>query len=621
MNSDSTFKVFKNLKQANAATGRFGAVDGLRALAIIGVILFHTRPVTLSGGFIGVTIFFVLSGYFAMRTLLRADKTFSWLGYVWQRLKRIWPSILVLIVLTMIASWLVSPSLLPKTQSDVAPSAFFFSNWSYILREVSYFDNAGLPSPLKHLWYVSLIMQAFVVWSLIFAVARHWVKTRRGWLLVSSALVVASLAVMFGLSLTGQDATSRIYYGLDTRAGEFLVGVTLATIIGPRQCRKVEVREANKIDLASSKVSGLLRSMLGLLAVAILIAAFFLVDGAASWLPHGGYLLFALVSAVAMWACLSPNTWFAKALSFEPLSYLGTRSFALYLVHFPILLMFNPATRTTDIGIPERVLHAAIILVAAELLYQLMERPKGMFKKPKSIATVRISAIVVCALLTLAFAFVSIDWKGAAEKRAIELRPELAATPTPTPIPTPTEVAPKPVAAQVPSGLDASDWKIDSATGTCQTPVTLVGDSVLLGAQPQLQEVLPNSYVDGKVSRSVFEGPAVYQQAVANGSPGKVVVYALGTNGPIFDDDLLQGLVDSANGLPVYFLTLRVPQAHQDPSNDALWSYVSSHPNVGLLDWFSLTKDHPEYLADDGIHLTPAGSQAYSNMILRGICV
>lgn len=173
----------------------------------------------------------------------------------------------------------------------------------------------------------------------------------------------------------------------------------------------------------------------------------------------------------------------------------------------------------------------------------------------------------------------------------------------------------------MPSGLDASDWKIDSATGTCQTPVTLVGDSVLLGAQPQLQEVLPNSYVDGKVSRSVFEGPAVYQQAVANGSPGKVVVYALGTNGPIFDDDLLQGLVDSANGLPVYFLTLRVPQAHQDPSNDALWSYVSSHPNVGLFDWFSLAKDHPEYLADDGIHLTPAGSQAYSNMILRGICV
>ncbi|RIY16673.1 acyltransferase, partial [Bifidobacteriaceae bacterium WP012] len=245
------------------------AIDGLRALAIIGIVCFHMRPSTLSGGFLGVTLFLVLAGYFCTHSILRyldsqksaetSSSTSSntngntssnansieksktktgefkrlitcYFNYIWHRLKRIWPPTLGIIGVSAPIMWLFSPSLLPKLQADAFSGAGFFSNIMYVARKLSYFEQTGLPSPIKHLWYLGLIMQAFVVWPLILTALVKLVKRAITRMYITAGLAILSTILTFTFAYMFGDYTTpaRVYYSLDTRASEFLLGAMLA---------------------------------------------------------------------------------------------------------------------------------------------------------------------------------------------------------------------------------------------------------------------------------------------------------------------------------------------------------------------------------------------------------
>ena len=620
---------------------RIVALDGLRALAIAGVVLYHLRPSRLTGGFLGVTLFFTLSGYLATKSIMRATARggFSYPRYISRRIMRMMPPILVTVALTAIATYIAAPSLLPKVQQDALPSALFLSNWFYIFRNVSYFAAAGLPSPLTHLWFCGVTMQFYLIWPLVLMALCSRTRSRNTAIGITVAFTLASTAAMVLMFNPAAD-TSRVYYGTDTRAAELLCGA-LAAIAAPRLREMlsgdIHTPGANK---GISKVNAI--SIVWLVAV---IAGVLMLTGESAWLYRGGFLLFAFVTGLLIICVQNTECTVRRLLSAKPLVWLGQRSFSIYLVHYPLLILMNPATRTTRIAWWEQALQLVLILAVAEVFYRLVERPWS--RKPaqqgsaarKRALTPAIALSALGAACVVALAFVPLDWAGIATARAEQLRPELAqnaaspkdssdsdkdAKATSNQDAQSNDAAqqkPKegPVAEKVPKNLDWKSFTYDEATGTCDARVLMIGDSVTAGAQPGIQTALPNAHIDGVVSRQFYTFQDVYAQDSANYDPS-VVICALGTNGLIRDPQQVQDVIDAVGGKPIYFVTVRVPLELQDRNNQTIRDVCAQNDNAGVIDWNGASEGHSEYLVDDGTHLTQAGIDAYAALIRQAIC-
>ena len=625
---------------------RIVALDGLRALAIAGVVLYHLRPSRLTGGFLGVTLFFTLSGYLATKSIMRATARdgFSYPRYICRRIARMMPPIVVTIALTAIATYIAAPSLLPKVQQDALPSALFLSNWFYIFRNVSYFAAAGLPSPLTHLWFCAVTMQFYLVWPVILMALCSKTRSRNTAIGITTAFALVSTAAMV-LMFNPTADTSRVYYGTDTRVAELLCGA-LAAIAAPRLREMlsgdIHTPGANK---GISKVNAI--SIAWLVAV---IAGALMLTGESVWLYRGGFLLFALLTGLLIICVQNTECIVRRLLSVKPLVWLGQRSFSVYLVHYPLLLLMNPATRTTRIAWWEQVLQLVLILAVAEVFYRLVERPwshKPVQQDSTTRKHVLAPAMVLPALgaaCVAALAFAPLDWAGIATARAEQLRPELAQNATSpqdneandkgaepasgkdsqssdTASDDATKQKPKegPIAEKVPKNLDWKSFTYDEATGTCDARVLMIGDSVTAGAQPGIQAVLPNAYIDGVVSRQFYTFQDVYAQDSANYDPS-VVICALGTNGLIRDPQQVQDVINAVGGKPIYFVTVRVPLELQDRNNQMIRDVCTQNDNAGVIDWNGASEGHSEYLVDDGTHLTQAGIGTYAALIRQAIC-
>lgn len=625
---------------------RIVALDGLRALAIAGVVLYHLRPSRLTGGFLGVTLFFTLSGYLATKSIMRATARdgFSYPRYICRRVARMMPPIVVTIALTAVAAYIAAPSLLPKVQQDALPSALFLSNWFYIFRNVSYFAAAGLPSPLTHLWFCAVTMQFYLVWPVILMVLCSKTRSRNTAIGITIAFALVSTAAMV-LMFNPTADTSRVYYGTDARAAELLCGA-LAAIAAPR-LREILSGEARTPGAGRgiSKVN-----VVSVAWLAAVIVGAFTLTGEDPLLYRGGFLLFALLTGLLIICVQNTECIVRRLLSVKPLVWLGQRSFSVYLVHYPLLLLMNPATRTTRIAWWEQALQLALILAVAEVFYHLVERPWS-HKPAQQDSTARkhvlAPAMVLPALgaaCVAALAFAPLDWAGIATARAEQLRPELTqnatssqdngvndkgaepasgkdSQPSDTASDDATKQKPKegPIAEKVPKNLDWKSFTYDEATGTCDARVLMIGDSVTAGAQSGIQATLPNAYIDGVVSRQFYTFQDVYAQDSANYDPS-VVICALGTNGLIRDPQQVQDVINAVGGKPIYFVTVRVPLELQDRNNQTIRDVCAQNDNAGVIDWNGASEGHSEYLVDDGTHLTQAGIDTYAALIRQAIC-
>ena len=675
------------------ASRHIAVLDGMRALAIIGVIGYHTRPSLLPGGFLGVTLFFVVSGFLLTRSMVNLFERlrFSYPHFLRGRVRRLWPSVLATIAGTAILVYCMAPSLLPKVRGDALPSALFYSNWSFIFRKLSYFQAAGLPSPLTHLWFTSLIMQFYVLWPLLFVLIFQLCRSRVARAALIGALALASSLEMLLLYTPGQD-TSRIYYGLDTRAAELLVGAALAVLLHRYAGRQDDefahdpprwqfFSHTVHVHGRALRVTGKqLVNALGFALLVVFCVCFVTVDPQSAWLYRGGYLLFALLAAAMIWAGMHSGV-FMRAMGAKLCSYIGSRSFSLYLVHYPLLIVLNPATRTTPLPWWGHLGQFALIVAVGEVFFQLIEAMRGTPWLPwlartehdadparetagerlgrrlaasgntavRALGTagsrfatltsrLRPGAVVgiVAGALAVLVLMLPFNWQAIAHARAVQLRPELALTaeearkqlakPAPSPTqsnpaqPRPQDTAQPQVSALiVPNNLDPSRWRCDAAAQQCGARMLMIGDSVTAAVAQTLQQHFPQAHIDGAVSRQFATGEDLLAQFLAGGEDPQVIVFALGTNGAATRDQA-EHVVQLAAGRPLYFVTALAPVEWTAASNATFQEVAAAHPNVGIIDWSALATAHPEYLYDDGTHPNELGTQAYEQQLYGALC-
>src|SRR4029077_412647 len=318
-------------------------IDALRAIAVLAVFLYHAGIGWMPGGFLGVDVFFVISGYLITSLLLSERRRTGRvrLGQFWlRRARRLLPAVGVLIAVTMIAAAIVEPDRIDQLRGDAIASLAYFANWHFILGHQSYFEQFQRPSLFTHLWSLSVEEQFYLFWPLVFAAGMKLFG--RGRLLLGVlAGALGSVAPAWILFDPGSDA-SRVYYGTDTHAVGLLAGVALALVWSP-----VELRRRRTGPLV-----GPILDVVGVLALAYVVLSFIHVHDYDLALWHGGYLWLAMVTALLLAVLAHPAARLGRLLGAPPMLWLGLRSYSFYLWHWPVLALTRPGI---DVSLPRGI--------------------------------------------------------------------------------------------------------------------------------------------------------------------------------------------------------------------------------------------------------------------------
>ena len=628
-----------------------GALDGLRVLAILAVLVYHANPSWLPGGYIGVTVFFVLTGYLTTLSIEREIGRAGRLDYprfVLKRVTRLLPSMLAVVGVTTLLCVCLAPNLLPKVKSDAVPALLFVENVFYIVRNVSYFANAGLPSPLTHFWYLGVVMQFYVIWPLVLLGMRKVVRSRRMACSAVGILAIAS-AVLMAVLYDPTGDTARVYYGPDTRAAELLLGALAALWTGGRG---LNLRALPAVGPRLKDTPAWTCDAVALACLAGLGVMCFLLNGYSEFAYRGGMLLAAVLTAVLASCLCRPQSALAHVLGARPVAEAGKRAFAVYLWHYPLLVVLNPATRTTELPVWGWALEFLLIFACAEASYRLFEKGQGPRKlagrpMPLGLAVPQVvfGALGVLCALALLFVPISAEQTGvptemqqmSAEEQQYLAEQQAAAESAqsgengegngaqsePQQDNTTFDVsgtyfAGTAFAAAI-DQINATSFTVDASTGATNASVVLIGDSVPAGAITQFYKYFPNGYIDAQVGRQLYAGVDVYRQCQANGHDGDVVVWAIGDNG-VAREGQVKELIDAVDpSKHVYLCTVRVPLALQDMNNQLFKDVAAQYDNVDVIDWYAESAGHDEYFWSDGTHLRPEGAEAYVLMLRKAI--
>jgi peptidoglycan/LPS O-acetylase OafA/YrhL len=659
------------------------ALDGIRAIAVIAVLLYHANISWFQGGFLGVEVFFVLSGYLITSLLLaerrqsgRVDLKNFWL----RRARRLLPALFLLLVVTLAYAVIMLPQQVTQLRADATAAVFYVMNWWLIFDHKPYFEAMGRESLLKHLWSLAVEEQFYLIWPPLFVLAYARLRERRLLLLVLAGASVSTL-LMAALFRSGAD-TSLIYYGTDTRAAELLIGAALAFVWKPSEPRIVAGRLGPRIEswFKVPRNATIVLESVGIASLAGVMIAFHSFGEFSSSLYRGGFLLVALITAALIAVVVHPRSRFvSRWLGCAPLRWIGLRSYGIYLWHWPVYMVTRPGLDVPLHGVSLLVLRVSITLIMVEISYRLVETPfrSGQVgriwrslrhereQQPRAVQVGWLGVTGAVAMSTLALGIVVAEAKPAdpppylsVQEVHIEASPSPVVTlpstptvqevtptataesssPTPTPDPMPI-VSLSPPSDELPATVAPTPAEPTSTPSPTPTPlpttpvptptpgasyasspaVTAIGDSVMLGASDELVAAIPNLDLDAKVGLQVSEAIQILQARLYAGRLHDVIVLDIGNNGPMSSEEFDQIMQVLGSERRVIFLNLRVPRSWEGPNNAVLESGVSRYPNAQLLDWHGATANHPELFWDDGLHLRPVGANYYSMLVANMI--
>lgn len=606
---------------------RVGALDGIRGLALVGVLLYHAMPGSFPGGYLGVEVFFVLSGFLIVSLLLdeeRATGGIGWFAYAGRRVRRVMPALIAFLVVLVVLGPLMASGDAFRLRADVLWSVIGLTNWHLIRDGASYFGQLGRPPLARHLWSLAVEIQFYAVAPIVVAVlARRRVGT--GVALLAGGIGGSAL-IMAVLFRAGDP--SRAYYGTDARIGALLTGALLALLV-------------TRAHLDVRMWAWRHRSAMGAAGLATLVALFTVAGETSRWMYPAGFVLCRLATVALILATLERGA-LATAFGSRVPRWLGTRSYSIYLWHWPLVALLRPRIDVGWSPATSIVVGLAGALVLGELSYRWVERPflrrraRRMFtpeRLPTRFRWMWASAAVV--LIGLFIANLPSTDPIAASLR--EGQRVVAAAHGGGPYPeSPHQMS---TAAALTGGAEAPEEQpvasapvshVEPAPAPAPTTIpppapapvaaSAIGDSVMLGAAGPLQARLgPVGFIDAKVSRQFVAGVATARQLRDEGHLGQVVVVHLGTNGPPRTRDV-DALMSVLAAVPrVLFVTVRMPRSWEAETNDTIRAVPGRYPQVGIVDWYTYSDGHRDWFLSDGIHLKPIGAQAYADLVAYAV--
>lgn len=583
-------------------------LDSLRGLAILGVILYHINFNWMPGGFLGVTVFFVLSGYLITDILAmewkrnkRIDLKKFWLS----RARRLLPAMFVMLVITLAWITIFHSSLLEKMRGDSLAALFYVSNWWYIYHKLSYFDNFNQLSPLNHFWSLAVEEQFYVVWPFIISLGLYHIKKQSRMILLICLGAVASALAMAILYEPGADP-SRIYYGTDTRAFSLLIGAALA-LIWPSN------RLANKIIPKAR----LILDVVGGTALIIILLMFWKTNQYDPFLYNGGMVLLSIATALLVANLAHPASRIAQFLRFRPLRWIGIRSYGIYLWHYPILTLTTPKVNAGDFSLIRAILQFILIIMIAQISWKYIEKPirQGALRniqfKNLRLQNVALSVklALICAVFVSSIAVFGLS-KGSKAKENPQLDKVEAVQTQPAKHPVAIRENP---AQETPKNQEESK-EVNSVQPKSSPNVTAIGDSVMIDIAPYLKNAFPDIRIDAQIGRQLSKAIPVVEQLKNEGNLGNYVIIGLGTNGAFTTEQLVSLIELIGNERKMIFINTRVPRPWESIVNERLKVTASKYPNVTLVDWYAASAGKRDYFAPDGVHLTNVGAEAYAHL-------
>ncbi len=627
------------------AFGRLPALDGLRAIAVLAVLVYHADLNLLPGGFLGVDVFFVISGYLITALLLAewsstggiAVRSF-WL----RRARRLLPAVFAMLAIVIAFAVLVVPGEVARLRSDALASFGYVTNWYLILQHQSYFEAVGRPSPLRHLWSLAVEEQFYLLWPLVLVAGLA--VLRRRLLVVGIVLLAALSAAWMALLYVPQADPSRVYYGTDTRLAPLLLGAALAFVWVPRRGSVAQALTRRRVVVRALAADGLVA-----VGLAGLVAAFVLLDDAEPFLYQGGFVLVALLTAVVVAAAVHPASVVGRRLlETRLMRWIGERSYSIYLWHWPVFVLTRPQLDVPLDAVPDFVPRLVLTFALAEASYRFVESPirrgalgrlcnrwqaqleAGMRLRQRLAAT---AAGGVARVLVL---ILTVEVAGAntppppAYLAVPSVEGVVTADSSSTPSGTPAPVVAQPSAGQATVPPSASRRPVMSPVaagpGTSETPrprygapVLAIGDSLIIGAVPQLAHLLGHIEVDAEVGRSFQGAIGIVEARQAARTLPPTVIIDLGNNGRFYPSDFDRMMKALRDVRLVVFVNLKVPRAWESPNNQELAAGVKKYANAVLVDWHAASSDRPTLFWDDGIHLRPQGAQVYAALVAKAV--
>ena len=599
-------------------------LDGIRAIAVIMVLAYHLKLALFKSGFLGVTVFFVLSGYLITGILIsevEEEGTIDLKNFWLRRIRRLVPAVMSMAVVIIFVSAVVNRVIFTKGCKDFLASVLGFNNWWQIFNKVSYFEAAGVPSPFTHCWSLAIETQFYLIYPLILlgiyklAKSRGEGRAKRGLLFAGVTLLLALISVILMIVLFDpQQDASRVYYGTDTRAFSLLFGALLAILWEYR--------------MVPRRLSASVNMVLGSVSFAALLVMTIAINGSSNFWYRGGQFVGTILTVLVIYAVSGRKTWLSRFLSNPVLKWIGDRSYSIYLWHYPIILLISKGIKASWwITLIEIVLS----VVLAELSYRFIEtpirhgiigeylnilrsRPKSRQEKKRQIQVARRSLKVMAGTFVLTVSLI-LCMIFVPKKNALDTLQKREAKAKET-----GKMTEEQLAKQKANGSESDDT-------ICTADLTddeileglnllLIGDSIAVDVTDDFYEMFPNSVSDTKIGRITSLGKQVLDSYIDEKKwEGEGVIFASLSNSPI-NGELEDIREKIGKDMPLFLTTVRIPHdTFEEESNSKIKKFVEENDHTYLIDWYAASEGHDKYFDADDTHLLPAGAKAYAKCI------
>jgi peptidoglycan/LPS O-acetylase OafA/YrhL len=572
------------------------AIDGLRAVAVIAVLLYHLGISWIPGGFLGVDLFFVISGYVITRLLLDSIQRSGGLdlrAFYIARIRRLLPPLLFMIITTALFVSVWAPDTIKRFLTDAPFSIFGAMNWWLVFRHTDYFETIGRPPLLQHTWSLGVEAQFYLLWPLILLLVLRFLGKNK---IPGTALLIATFSgislLLLSLRIDSADAAqvSHVYFGTDTHSIGLFLGAALAVKWVPQNLSE----EVNK--KAQDFIDGI--GIFGFLGI---LATFLFINESDPTLYKLAFPLAGIFGCAIITSVVHPASRFAPILSSRVMVWIGERSYAIYLWHWIVFQITRPAFDLEGSPWALFTLRILLVLALSDISLRFVELPirtgaleywfKGMKYRTKEVRRrqkflLTVGAISLIAITTFASAN-AINTNSQAQN---VLTTELEEAITPT-----------------------SD---SSTASTASKGLWVTGDSVILGIRHELDLRENVGLINARVGRQASELLDVIIGDKAK-MPDSTIILNLGNNNKLTREQVVNIFEEIKNQPRIIVVNTAVPRDWRVDNNALIREVISNYPNTYLVDWESVSLGRPEYFAPDGVHLVPTGVIAYVDAITQ----